>query len=337
MSEVKARFYTKKEFKKTLKMKDGNLIVRVIPPLNELFSTPEFSNENRWETKQRIQYGYKTSDGKHKPFVSPEVFNFNTKMVEVEDAANERIKKFKAELIKAQEADNEPLVEKLKGLVGFDGIYNLDVNHYLNVVDQQGNVQLLAIRPKCYEKLDAKLKAWHKEGVDPFSVDNGRWLVFNRTGTGLNTNFDVSILKEKLEVEKVGTVERDVVHSMDENLKNRIQKEARKLGNLFPRFTAEQVKMIVDQSDLMTGVSTYLDTLYNQSSTADTPEEDDVDMAPAVTSAAAVTPTVKPAVVAPVAPVITSTPKVTPKVTPVKTVTEMSNDEFMKMLETGSL
>jgi hypothetical protein len=341
---VKARFYTKKQFKKDYKLGDQDQAFRVIPPLSEIFEGEEkFAGQNDWSVFHAVHFGYKTSDGKLKPFLSSEVYNHKNKMVEVPDAAKERIETLKAELEKAKKTGNEAAQEKLEALVGFKGSYNIDKNHYLNVIDAQGNIGVLKIRHKCKLVLEKLLKDLHPT-VDPFSVDDGRYLVFSRNVAGRDTTFTVNVLKEKLNVPGVGDVERDVVHKIDESLKNRIRTEAANLKERFKRPTAEEVKRIVDGSDLFTGVSPYLDELFGASKTAESTSEESYEdesepTAPETVAAAPVT--VPVATVQPKAAATVSQPKVTaPRVTPVtakKSIEDMSNDDFLKGLEEGTL
>jgi hypothetical protein len=343
----KAKFGGQYQQRKYFKMKEGSQAFRILPPLGEL------ADSGRWSFFHSVHYGYKTSDGKQKPFLSSEVKNRQSHMIEVPDAAKERIASLKAKLEEAQKNDNKPVFEKLNVLVGPTGMYNLDNNHYLNVVDAQGNIGVLKLRHKAKLALDVEIKKLNAEGIDPTSLENGRFFIFNRCGMGRDTTFSVSVLKEKLTVAGVGVVERDVVHVVDEEMKNRFSTEAQELANIFKRFTAEEVSKIVSTSDLMTGVSTYLDELFKKSgATAQVFEEaldqPDYDTAPTVTatpttlSVAPPTPSpllytaasaVSPVKVAPKAPVA---PKITPKST-AAVVTEMSDTDFLSALNDGSL
>src|SRR5271165_6262676 len=94
------------------KLKDGNAIFRILPPMGDLME------DGRWSVYYKIHYGYKNSAGKMRTFESPEVMNRKTKMIEVRDAALDRINSLKAELEAAKAAKNEELVKRLTALVG---------------------------------------------------------------------------------------------------------------------------------------------------------------------------------------------------------------------------
>jgi hypothetical protein len=121
----------------------------------------------------------------------------------------------------------------------------MENRHYINVVDPQGNVGLLKICHRAKLSLDATIKRLRSEGVDPISVTDGRYFVFKRSGTSLDTTYQVDVLKQKMFIEGVGTVERDVVVRFDEATQARILDESADLDNLFKRVTAEDVERIV--------------------------------------------------------------------------------------------
>lgn len=260
--------------KKYFKLKDGESTFRILPPLGDL------ADEGRWSVFYKVHYGYKNTKGKLRVFQSSLVKNRKTKMVEVPDAAVERIETLKAKLEEAKATGNKAMVEKLGKLVsGQKPMYNLDSNHYLNVVDSQGNIGVLKLRHRAKQALDEEIKALREKGIDPLSVDNGRYFVFRRSGTGLDTTFAVRVLKEKISIEGVGEVERDVVHKLNNELINRLGEEAAQLNKLFKEVSAEDIKRIVEASDLLTGQSPVIDELFDNrdsggSSSSDEGDED---------------------------------------------------------------
>jgi len=340
----KARFGGQQQIQRRyFKLKDGEQAYRILPPIKEL------ADSGRWSIFHSVHYGYKSTDEKFKPFISPEVKNRKTGMIEVPDAAKERIQSLKAKLDEAKASGNSAALEKLNFLVGQTGLYNLDNNHYMNVIDAQGNIGVLKLRHKAKLALEAEIKALNADGHDPLSVEDGRFFVFTRTGMGRDTTFGVKVLKEKIIVQGIGSVERDVVHALDDALLGRLEAEGSDLDKIFRRPTAEQVQKIVESSNLMTGITPYLDTLFGKNASAEqtATEEDAPDAeepAPKASTVAPVKPLVAPvaaAVVAPVAAAVVA--PVTPSVAPVKpktsaaSITEMSNDEFLERLNSGSL
>jgi hypothetical protein len=319
--------------RKYFKLKDGDQAYRILPPLGEL------AESGRWSVFHSVHYGYKTTDGKQKPFLSPEVKNRKNNTVEVEDAAKNRIETLKLELEKAKKSGNKAAFEKLNELVGPTGMYNLDNNHYMNVVDAQGNIGILKLRHRAKLALEAQIKDLVAQGIDPLSPEDGRYFIFTRSGMGRDTTFAVKVLKEKLNVQGVGLVEKDVVHKLNDEICGRFGTEAGELNKLFKRLPAEEVAKVVETSDLMTGVSSYLDELFGKTKAAEPAVEEGYEDGPepeetSVQAAAPVAST----------PTATLTTVATTKVTPIApvqskmtSVTELSNDEFLRKLNEGTL
>lgn len=259
--------YTKKKY---FKQKDGEVIYRILPPLGEL------ADQGRWSMFYRIHYGYKNTKGQMRVFQTSLVKN-KKKMIEVPDAAVERIEKLKAQLDLAKKNGNKDLAEKLSELVGPMGRFNLDSNHYMNVIDLNGNIGILKLRHKAKLALDEVIKRLRDKGVDPLSVNDGRFFIFRRSGKGLETTFSVDVFKEKLHVEGVGQVEREVVHKLDDELISRLSSEAGELNKLFKKLSAEEIQSIVDTTDINTGKSTAIDALFStdEGSSDDDSESDD--------------------------------------------------------------
>lgn len=275
--------------RKYWKLKDGESTFRILPPLGSL------ADSGKWSQFYNVHYGYKNSKGQMRVFQSPLVKNRKTKMTEVPDAALERIEKMKAELAKAQAAGNKAVVDKLMELVGGQkAMYNLDNNHYVNAIDTQGNIGILKLRHRAKLALDATIKSLRDQGIEPLDVETGRFFVFRRTGTGLETTFQVEVLQKRLKIEGVGEVKQDVVHVLDESILVRLGKEAAELDKLYKRPTAEEVARIVAQSDPLTGKSPAVDEIIDAkddgSSDLEGADEEPETSAPAATATAAPAP-----------------------------------------------
>lgn len=332
--------------RKYFKLKDGESVFRILPPLGEL------ADRGIWSVFHKVHYGYKDSQGKLKTFLSSLEINRKNKMVEVPDAADQRIKDLKAKLEAAKQSGNSALVEKLAPLVsGKTPVYNLDSNHYMNVVDLQGNIGVLKIRHRAKAALDAVIKKLRDKGVDPLSVDNGRFFVFSRSGMGLDTTFSVEVYQEKFNVEGVGEVNRDLVHKLSDDLISRLGTEAADLNKLFKSLSAEDIERIVKSSDLMTGQSPVIDELFNSKTAGSNESEeeyrDEEEMeevpapapvtpkaTPAPTKAASADAKSTPATTAPktetkAAPKVT---QATPPTTTAEKLAEMSDADFLKEL-----
>ncbi|MCX9024584.1 MAG: hypothetical protein OIN85_00645, partial [Candidatus Methanoperedens sp.] len=231
------------------------------PPLGDL------ADSGRWSMFYRIHYGYRNSQGQMRVFQSCLVTNKESKMVEVPDAALERIDMLKAELEKAKAAGNKALETKLTELVGGQkAMYNLDSNHYLNVKDRQGNIGVLKLRHKAWLALNLAITKVRATGIEPLDVETGLYFVFSRQGRGLETTFSVTVLQESRDIPGVGKVYQDVVDALTPDDLSKLGKETAELDKLFKKPTAEEVKRIVDESDLLTGKSRAVDEILDAKS-----------------------------------------------------------------------
>lgn len=351
------------DFKKNdyRKLKDGRNVYRILPPIGDL------AKDGKWSIFYSVHYGYANTQGKLRPFQSTLVKNRKTKMIEVPDAASERIDLMKAQFVKAKAEGNKTAIETLEFLVGKKAKYNLDNNHHVNALDEQGNVVVLKLRHRCKLVLDEEIKRLRAEGIEPLSVVGGRAFVFTRTGNALDTSFKVEVLKQKITTEQYGVVEQDVVSTLDEATIKRCLKEAADLDKLYKKISSEDVARIVKSSDLMTGKSSVVDELFDKGNTAAAAQEeetgydeDDAKEASAAQSAPAQVATAiasvpgaaealgantvaaaiataaptQPQVIAPKTEVAQA--PVAPAAPAAKTLSEMSTDEFLASLNTGN-
>lgn len=338
------------------KLKDGDSVYRILPPMGDL------QEDGRWSVFYGIHYGYRNSKGEMRTFQSPLIKNRKTKMIEVPDAALERIAQLKKKLDDAKEAGNEELKTQLLKLVGGQkSRYNLDNNHYMNVVDLQGNVGILKIRHKCKLALDAQIKKLRDNGVEPLDPETGRFFVFTRSGMGMDTVYQVSVYKRKLQVDGVGEVEQDLTHAITDELAKRClvenkdgtftYKEAGRLDSLFKKPTAAEVERMVKEGekavdeilDAKTSTNTSEDVGEDDSGTEEDETPAPVTTAPTTTAAVTAPPTTTPVtqaatpvtetkVAPPVAKVaVNQTPSTAPKTT-AESVASQSDEDFLKSL-----
>jgi hypothetical protein len=231
--------------KNRFKIKDGNNVYRILPPMGSL------AKKGKWSQYWSVVWGYQNAAGKNRPFADCRVVNFNTKMVEVESEAFLRSQKLKKafEDLKFKLKNGEPvdpkLLEKSEQL---KDRYNIENKHYVNVVNLQGEIGLLKLGAKAKKLLEAEIKKLIAKGVDPLSLDNGRFFNIFREGRGNDTVYQVTEYKESV---MMNGQEVDVpkVHKMDEAFISRLQTEAFDLGKLYVIPTAEQVKAIVEGAD----------------------------------------------------------------------------------------
>jgi hypothetical protein len=248
------RDYAKKNY---FSQKDGNVIFRIIKPLEQYTK-----DTHGWAKFHAVIFGYKNSEGKLRPFQSAQVKRDGVVLVEC--PAMKRIEELTAKLNKAKEEGNDDLVAKLSKIVGYGGNYSVDKNFHMNVIDLQGNIGVLKLRSKAKQALEDELiRLEQEEGVNALSDENGRFFVFNRSGSGNTTSFKVSVYKEKIDVPNVGRVERDVIHKITPELRAKIDREAQDLNKIAAKLTVEEIARIVASADIATGKTPVCDELFD--------------------------------------------------------------------------
>lgn len=238
--------------KEVFKIKDGDNVYRPLPPLGDL------ADQGRWSVYYRVCWGYKDKSGKNRPFVSPRVQNFKTKMIEVDCAAFNRSMRLKDEYQDAVKAAKEqskagkPLTdaqkEELEAKKAKMMDYNLDSKHYLNAIDLEGRIGLLKLGARAMKSLRSLGKKLESEGVDICGLE-GRYVNISRAGTGLDTEYQVFEYKTNVEVEidgKKEIVQRSMPHKLDDSIINRLEKEAYELNKLYPEPSEEEVATMVE-------------------------------------------------------------------------------------------
>jgi hypothetical protein len=348
------------------KLKDGDNVYRILPAMGNQ------AEDGRWSVYYSVVFGFKSTDGKHYPFQSPETYDRKEKRVTVECPATNLIKNLKTQLEKAKEAGNKEQTAAITKLVGdypVMGVYSLNNDHYVNVIDRQGNIGYLQLGHKAKLALDAERKRVNdEEGFDILSADNGRFVNFRRTGKGRDTMVGVTVVKEKVDAEVNGVkrkVDQDIVHVIDKELQNRliahkdgkwVYKEAFNLDDLYQTPSAEEVQLIVNNADITTGISAGVDAVKKkkpvletevtestqpvQSAAAPLSQQPAVEVDSPVTQATApapaVAPTLTPVTQTAVAKETKAAAKATPPASATQTTAEkvaaMTPDQFMSML-----
>jgi hypothetical protein len=252
------------EKKEIFKIKDGDNVYRILPPMGKLAEKGVFSRYFR------VVWGYKDSKGQNRPFISPRVQNFNTRMVEVDCAAFNRAEKLKAEFKIVNEAlkalklqaqalvkAGQPLTDELKkGLANAEEAkkeafkltqaFNVESKYHLNAIAQDGKIGLLKLAGRGFKPLKKIFKDLEADSIDATGVENGRFMVINRQGTGLDTDYAVTELKVKVNTAEHGVVEKSQPHVLTTSIISRLAAEAFELDEIYPAPTEAEVKEIVE-------------------------------------------------------------------------------------------
>jgi hypothetical protein len=244
--EIGSANYEKNGFKRRefFKIKDGEQVYRILPPLGSM------AKLGKWARYMRVEWGYADLTGKKKPFQDVREVNRKTGMVEVESEAHIKREALKKQheagkaAFKAGKISKDQLDQLNKIVMNF----SLENKHYLNVIDKNGKIGILKIGHKLKLALDSEIASLRSKGVDPLSVDNGRFFVITRSGYGLDTTFGVKVYSELITHAELGQVERPVIHKLDAGIIGRLATEAMDLADLdklYPSITSEEVKRVV--------------------------------------------------------------------------------------------
>lgn len=304
-------------FKKTefFYVGDGDNVYRILPPFGRL------AKQGRWSQHYSVHWGYKNSKGIMRPFQSTQVTN-KDKMIEVPDAALDRLNTMLAQLEAAKESGDKALEDRLQKLVGWNGgLYSIDKSHHINVITLDGKVGVLKLKHKAKLALDAEIKLLTAKGIDPSSLDNGRFFVFRKSGKGRDTTIQVSLHQEVLDIPGVGKVQKEFVSKLDADQIARIESEIVELDALFPKITADQVARIVKEGATAIDEILPLSGRNNAVTATPTPQEAPVAAAPAPVPAAAA-PVVLETLAVLAAPALVAVPT-TPS------VSAMTDEEFL--------
>jgi len=224
----------------------GSNVYRILPPMGAL------AKDGVWSKYYEVHFGYKNAEGRMKPFQSCEVKSRDRKMIEVPDAAKERIKKLEGQLAAIKErmkvapsAELKVAQENIEKVIGYDGVYSLEKRHYMNAVNDKGEIGLLALKHR--EKLaleEARKEIETKYGLDVLGI-SGAYLEFRKSGKGLDTIVKVS---GHMILQTDGS-ERLNKHTVDESIIRRLGTEAFELDKLYYQLSPEETEAIVLASE----------------------------------------------------------------------------------------
>jgi len=255
-------------------IENGSNVYGILPPLFDL------AEDRKWSQFHRVEFGYKNSEGYMRPFISPRVVNRNTNMVEVESAAHlkrtelkEKYEELKTNIPKALKAgklskeEAKEMLDKAKADVKR---YNLESKHYLNVINQEGEIGLLKIPNMAMKSLRSLKKELDAKGKDliPYEEDGtGLYVNFYREGKRLDTTYNVSVVQKTVTVDGE-QYEKDVKWELTGAILDRLNEEAFELDKLFPEPSTEEVERIVNEGP------TAVDEILNRNSKRPEPKRE---------------------------------------------------------------
>lgn len=229
---------SKKHYHKLAKGEGVVGVFRIVPPIGDL------ADKGIWAIFYKVHYGYRNSENRMKLFLSPEVVNRSSRMIEVEDAAKRRIDNLRAKYSEARNSGNQEAANGLKELLR---TFNLENRWHMNAIDLSGKIGLLKLPHTAKKDLDNEIKKLTAKGVDPLSVDQGRFFAIIRNIDGQKVTYKVQVYKEEVETKDYGKVEKDVVHALGDDIISRLSVEAFELDKLYKAPSSDQVERIVKE------------------------------------------------------------------------------------------
>lgn len=235
--------YERRSRKTSFKLEDGSNVFRILPPYGSL------QEKGKFIQYYSVVWGYKDSQGKKYPFSDYRVVNYKTRMVEVESPAylksKELSERYANALDRAKKGDKAITSAILQKLKEDSEQYNIDNKYYLNVMDLNGEVGLLKIGSRAKKQLDGLIKELHASDKNPVSLKNGVFFNFHRSGLGRDTQYTVTIHKEKKETKEYGIIEQTAISSIPDEDIPRILNSVYDLGTMYKVPTTEQLERIV--------------------------------------------------------------------------------------------
>ena len=211
-------------------------VYRVLPPMHSLAASGKYAKY------YKTHRGFRGTDNKQKPFICIEEQDYKTKLIKTHCPICDYVAELKAEIPKYQARGATP--EQIKQFNNTN-IFPLqsEKKFYLNVVNQENKIGILAIGTKQFNALEALAMQHEKSGRDITGME-GVYLNFKKLTKYKGDKDAVFSVEVFMQPSSDGAF-RYVTHTMTPEFSSRLKKEAADLGNLFKSFSVEQLASIV--------------------------------------------------------------------------------------------
>ncbi len=252
--------------------KEGNNIIRVLPPMHS------FADAGKWTNYVGIHFGVEgidpkdSSQTKQRPFRCIQEKQRNgiitqaCPMCDKIEGVKAEMAELEQKLIKAS-APKDQIETELAPMEGWLRSHNVDRKHYLNAIYEDGEMGwfLLSHRTKS-KQLDVKIdEARDTFGVDPLDIDGGCWFNVKRTGKKLEVVDVVEIVMEDVEVAGQTRKLKDIKRApLSEEMCTKALAECRDLATVGTLLTFEQIQAIANSS----GDPEEIDAIFASNETA---------------------------------------------------------------------
>lgn len=254
---------------------EGPNVYRPLPPFSSL------AKAGYWSKYEAIHWGFKTSDGKHKPFRCVQRKNFKTKMIEVACPMCKKIAEQRAthdsrkKSLEAEKKTKEEINTLLMPLSDWLKAHNVQKGHFINALRPDMKIGRLFLKITAKQALDARIEeARKKKNIDPIDIDGGLWFDFKRTGTGATTSYTVDFVSDERNVEGVGTVSVLRRAPLTPELLTRMATEAFDLTKSYRDLTVNEVEALVNSGGDVTIVDSVFGNPTVKTTSVATPMEE---------------------------------------------------------------
>ena len=211
-------------------------IYRVLPPMKSL------APHGKYAKFYATHRGFRGSDNKQKPFLCIEESNYKSKQITVHCPVCDWVNAIEAEIAnyKAKGATDEQIREyRNKNVFPFQA----ERKYYVNVVNQENKIGILAIGSKMFKSLEALAIEQEKLGRDITGME-GYFLNFKKQTRFKGDRDAIHTATMYMSSQQDGSF-RFVNHTITAEFAQRLGPEAADLGNLFKTLDAEQIARIV--------------------------------------------------------------------------------------------
>jgi len=209
-------------------------VFRVLPPMKSLAQVGKYAQY------YRTHRGFRGSDGKQRPFLCVEEFNFKQKLITKHCPICDIVANLEAEVatFKGKGATDEQIREyRNKNIFPFQA----EGKYYLNVINPEGKVGILAVGSKMFKSLEMLAMEQEKKGRDITGME-GVFLNFKKQTTFKGDKNAVHKVDLYLYEDAAGP--RYVPHVINNDNAAKIVQDAADLSKLFKELNVDQISQL---------------------------------------------------------------------------------------------
>jgi hypothetical protein len=228
-------------------------IYRVLPPMKSL------APHGKYAKFYKTHRGFRDSSNKQKPFVCIEESNYKTKVITTHCPVCDWVAQMESQVkqFESRGATKEQIKEyNYKNIYPFKS----DRKYYLNVVNQENKIGILAISSTMFQSLEALGTEQEKLGRDITGME-GVFINFKKQTKFKGDRDAIHTASLFMQPQADGSY-RFVTHTITPDFASRLSTEAADLGNLFKVLDVEQISRLVSLATDDAARGKYVDALF---------------------------------------------------------------------------